>query len=125
MQNITSAAELKNAIQLLEIEQAVKGQLLKEQFYLTYESLKTVNLLKSTLMEVVTSPFLIDNIIGTVMGIATGYISKKIFIGASGTIFKKLLSPILKLGITSAIAQPTHIIKSLGQFVFQRFQHKK
>ena len=46
MQNITSTAGLKNAIQLLEAEQAVKGQLLKEQFYITYESLKPVNLLK-------------------------------------------------------------------------------
>jgi len=39
MENITSAAGLKNAIQLLEAEQADKGQLLKAQFYLTYESL--------------------------------------------------------------------------------------
>jgi len=125
MQNITSAAELKNAIQLLEVEQAEKGQLLKEQFYLTYESLKTVNLIKSTLMEVVSSPFLIDNILGTAMGMATGYLSKKIFIGASGTILKKLLGPILKLGVTSAVAQPINTVKLLGKYVFQRFHHKK
>ena len=30
MQKITSSTELKNAIQLLEEEQAIKGQLLKE-----------------------------------------------------------------------------------------------
>ena len=36
MQKLTSASELRNAIQLLEAEQAENGQLLKEQFYLTY-----------------------------------------------------------------------------------------
>jgi len=36
MQNITSSAELKNAIQLLEVEQAANGLLLKEQFNLIY-----------------------------------------------------------------------------------------
>ena len=63
MQNITSATGLKNAIQLLEAEQADKGQLLKEQLYITVESLKPVNLLRSTLDDVASSPFLIDNII--------------------------------------------------------------
>ena len=47
MQNITSAAELKDAIQLLEAEQSIKGQLLRELLFLTYEGLKPVNLLKN------------------------------------------------------------------------------
>ena len=125
MQNITTVAELKNAIRLLEFEQVEKGQLLKKEFHLTYESFKSVNLLKNTFMDVVSSPLMIDNILGTAMGIATGYISKKIFIGASGTILKKLLVPILKFGVTSVVAQPINSIKSLGQFVLQRFRRKK
>jgi len=46
MENIKSIAGISKAIQLLEIEQAEKGQLLREQFNLTYESLKPVNILK-------------------------------------------------------------------------------
>jgi hypothetical protein len=49
MQNITSVNGLKNAIQLLEVEQDLQGQQLKEQFYITYESLRPVNLLRNTL----------------------------------------------------------------------------
>jgi len=49
MQNITSVAELKYAIQELETERKVKEQLLREQFYLTYESLKPVNIRRNTL----------------------------------------------------------------------------
>ena len=125
MQNITSAAGLKNAIQLLEAEQAVKGQLLKEQFYLTYESLKPVNLLKSTLNDIASSPYLIDNILGTAMGLATGYLSKKIFIGASGNIFRKLFGSILQFGVTNVVAQHPDTIKSFGQFIFQHIFRKK
>ena len=87
MENITSKNSLKNAIQLLEVEQAIQGQLLKEQFYLTCESLKPVNLIKSTLKDIVLSPNLIDRILGNAIGLATGYLSKKIFIGTSGNIF--------------------------------------
>ncbi len=45
MQNITSTAELKNAIQILEAEQAEKGMLLKEQLSNAVESFKPFNLI--------------------------------------------------------------------------------
>jgi hypothetical protein len=125
MQNITSATGLKNAIQLLEVEQADKGTQLKEQFYLTYDSFKPVNLLRSTLDDITSSPYLIDNILGTAMGLATGFISKKIFIGASGNKFRKLIGYILQFGVTNFVAQHPDTIKSLGQFVFQYFLRKK
>src|SRR5450759_3449830 len=119
MENITSTAALKNAIQLLEVEQALNGQLLKEQFYFIYESFKPVNLLKSTLKDITSSPFLIDNILGTAMGLATGSLSKKIFIGASGNMFRKLIGSILQVGITNVVARHPDTIKSFGQFIFQ------
>ena len=125
MQNMTSTAELKNAIQLLEVEQAIQGQQLKEQFSLACKSLKPVNLLKSTLNDVVSSPYLIDNILSTVLGLATGYLSKKIFIGASGNKFRKLFGSVLQLGVTNVVAQHPDAIKSFGQFIFQHFLRKK
>jgi len=125
MENITSAAGLKNAIQLLEVEQADKGQLLKAQFYLTYESLKPVNLLRSTLNDVASSPYLIDNIIGTALGLTSGFLSKKIFIGASGNKFRKLIGYVLQFGVTNFVAQHHDTIKSFSQAFFQFFVRKK
>jgi hypothetical protein len=125
VQNITSTAELKNAIQLLEVEQGIKGQLLKEQFYITYESLKPVNLLKSTLNDIASSPYLKDNILNTFLGLATGYITKKIFIGASGNKFRKLIGSILQFGVVNFVSQHPEAIKSFGQLIFQHFLHKK
>jgi hypothetical protein len=125
MQNITSIAELKNAIQLLEVEQDLKGKLLKEHFYLTYESFKPVNLLKDTLNDIVKSPYMVDNILGTALGLASGYLSKKIFIGTSGNKIKKLIGYIMQFGITNVVAQNSDAIKSFGRSVFQSFFRKK
>jgi len=125
MQNITSATGLKNAIHLLEVEQADQGQQLKAQFYLTIESLKPVNLLRSTLNDITSSPFLIDNIIGTALGLTSGFLSKKIFIGASGNKFRKLIGYILQFGVTNFVAQHHDTIKLFGQSVFQYFLRKK
>ena len=125
MQNITSATGLKNAILLLEDDQAVKGQLLKEQFYLTYESLKPVNLLKRTLHDISSSPDLLDNILGTSMGLASGFLSKKIFVGASGNMIRKLLGSVLQFGVTNVVAQHPDAIKSFGQVILQYFLRKK
>jgi hypothetical protein len=77
MEAITTSVELKNAIRILEIDQTLKEQLLKEQFYLTYESLQPVNVIKSALNEVTTTPYLTDNILGATVGLISGYISKK------------------------------------------------
>jgi len=125
MQTITSIAGLKNAIQQLEVEQAVRGQLLKKQFYLTYEGMKPVNLLNSTLKEVISSSSLMDNILGAALGLASGYISKKIVVGTSGNIVRKLLGSILQLGITKVVSQHSEGIKSFGQSVFQHIFRRK
>ncbi|MCX6328179.1 MAG: hypothetical protein NTZ85_01510 [Bacteroidia bacterium] len=125
MGNINCAADVKNAIQLLEAEQAVKEKLLKDQFHLTYESLKPVNLLKSTIKEISSSPYLIDNIIGTATGLATGYISRKIVVGASGNLFRKLFGVILQFGVTNLVASHSDGIRSFTQSLFQHIFHKR
>jgi hypothetical protein len=125
MENINTTADIKYAIQLLEAEQAVKEKLLKDQFHITYESLKPVNLLKSTIKEISTSPYLIENIIGSATGLATGYISRKIVVGASGNLFRKLFGAILQFGITNLVARHPDEIRSLGQSLFQHIFHKR
>jgi hypothetical protein len=125
MQNITSAAGLKNAIQLLEVEQAIKGELLKEQFSKTYDGYKPVNLLQSALKDITASPNLINNIISTAMGLATGSLSKKIIVGSSSNMFRKLLGSLLQFGVTTIVSKHPDAVKSFGQFIIQQFLRKK
>ena len=125
MQNITSTVSLKSAIQLLESEQAQKGQQLKAQLYIVYESLKPVNLVKNALQDISSSPFLIDNILSTGLGIASGFLTNKIFIGRSGSIIRKLLGTILQFGVTNTVAQHPETIKSIGQVIMQYIIRKR
>ena len=125
MENITSVSELKEAIQLLKAEKEVKGKMVKDQFCLLYESLRPINLLKSTISEVSSSPYLIDNILGTAAGLTTGYFSKMMVVGASGNIIRKFLGSLLQFGITNVIARHSDSIKPFGHYLFKRIFHRK
>jgi len=105
MKPITSVEELKNAIQLFEFELDVKERLLREQVFITYESLKPANLIRKTMSEISSSPYLLENILGTAAGLVSGYISKKIATGKSGNLVRNILGTILQFGITNAIAR--------------------
>lgn len=120
MESITNSMELKHAIQLLEAEQAVKQEQLREQFYITYESLKPVNLLRRTINDISTSPDILDNIIGSTMGMASGYLSKKIFVGNSGNIFRKLLGALVQYGISTTVKKNSEGIRL---FIMEALKH--
>ncbi len=112
MSNITSISEIRNAIVLLETEQEVKGQLLRQQAQLTYESLKPVNLLKSAVQDMTSAP-LPTKLLGTTAGMALAYLARKIVIGASVNIFGSMI----QLGVTKLIARQSTRIKSISRFV--------
>jgi hypothetical protein len=124
MQTISSVQGLRNAIQLLEAEQNIKGELLKKQVMITYESLRHVNLIKNTLKDLFSSSFEGENISGIAAGITGGYLLKKLFVGRSGNPFKKLLGSIIQFGLTNLIAQNSQLIKKFATGVFHLFSEK-
>ncbi len=125
MENITSVAGLKNAIQLLEVEQEIKLKQLKEQFHLTYESLKPMSLLDGILKDFGSMSNVIDSLLGAVVGYASGYLSKKILVGGSANIFKRLLGSVLQFGVTNVVSKHPEDIKSIGQLILQYIFRKK
>jgi hypothetical protein len=125
MEKITSVAGLKNAIQILEDDQAIKGKLLKDQFYRTYESFKPAKLLGSTLKEMVASSYLIDNVIDTTVALASGYLTRRIVVGASGNILRRLLGTVLQVGVSKFMANHSDNIKAASQFAFRNIFRKK
>ena len=125
MKTINSAAELKIVILQLELQQEIQGQILKEHVFVTISSFTPVNLIKKALNDVATSPYLIDNIIGTTVGLVTGYVSKLLAVGSSDNIFRKLLGSVLQFGVTNIVAQHPEIFKSVGQFLMNQIFHKK
>lgn len=101
MDQITTSAELKEAIRLLEEKQKMAGEEVREEALLLYESLKPVNLFRSTVREVVTSPNLVDDLISMAIGLGSGYVSKKMISGTSNNNLKKILGTLMQLGVTA------------------------
>jgi hypothetical protein len=124
MQKISSRAELHEAILLLETENDITGQIFKEQLILTYVSLKPLNILKNTLHEF-SSPSLIEEISGTGIGTLGGFLSRKIFVGTSGNLIRKLLGSVLQLGVTTVVTQNSGLLQSAGSALIQHFFQRK
>lgn len=114
MQQINSSKDLADAISILETKRKDQGNILREQFYLTYESLKPLNIIKNTLKDAATSGELKDNIMNTSVGLAAGYISKKVFEGVSNNPLKKLFGSALMFGITNIVTRNPETMKLLG-----------
>ncbi|MDZ7634305.1 MAG: hypothetical protein U5L72_07680 [Bacteroidales bacterium] len=126
MRTITSTADLKKTIQLLEDEHAANGKLLIAQFQATYETFKPVNLLRSALQNITASPNLIDNILGTSLGLATRLVSNLLFKGLAGPGLGKVISPVLQLGVTSLVSQHGGSLRSMGEIALLRiFRNKR
>jgi len=125
MENISTPAELKQAIMLMEEEQSVLLLKVKEKFFLTYESLKPINLISSILDEATSSPLLTNNVIDSAIGLTAGYISRKAVVKESDGVFKKLFGVILQFGVTNLVAQNPETIKSFGRYIFQYISRKK
>ena len=125
MQDRSASEVLQSTIQLLEIHQSIKEEIFREQLNVAYERLKPLNLLRSTFQEVTSSPNLFENILGTTVGLATGYLSKKIMIGTSGNIFRKFFGFLMQVGITNTVAKHPETVNSIGRYIYRHFLHKK
>jgi hypothetical protein len=112
MKKITSAIELKETILLLEIKQMHQAVLLKQEFKNTYESLKPVNIIKHKFNELLTSAESQENLLDTVIGVAAGYLSKKIIVGATHNPIKQLLGMLLQMGVTNIVSKNADGVKS-------------
>ncbi len=116
MKDSTYTSELKKAIELLEEEQKVAGQRVKDEFH---------TLLKSATRSVATSPYLIENLINTGVGAATGYISRKLVVGGSTGIIRNVLGSILQFGVTNVVAQHPSAFKTASQLISKLFTPRK
>ena len=118
MQKIITEADLRLAILQLEGKQTQERILMKEQFLITVETLKPINLIKSTLLEAVESEDLQDNFLNDALGLSAGYVSKMVFQGQSGGPVRKILGTALMFGIKNLIAQNPETVKKWGGLFF-------
>lgn len=126
MEKISSIAELREAIQIMEAEQAWHLSRIKEKFDLTMESFKPINLVGNAAKDFVSTPNLGYKILSVAVGLFTGYLSNKLInIGASKSKFRKILGNVVRVGVASAVARGPKAIKSLIHSVAERLSRKR
>jgi hypothetical protein len=125
MRSITTSADLKMAIQQLEVQQANELILLKEEFNKTKEDLKPVNIIKSAFKEAVAVPDLKTDIINAAIGLTTGIFAKKIIIGKTLNPLSKLLGVVLEVFVASKVTKNAGEIKSIGNIIMQKIFNKR
>ena len=96
--------KLLQSILILEAKQAEDAVLLKDQLKITIENFKPSKLIKKTLDDLISLPDFNDNIIDTSLGLVTGYVSKKLVIGSSDNVFKKMFGGLIQLGVTNLVS---------------------
>ena len=122
---INNAADLKAAIERLESKNLVQKNIITEQYHSTIESLKPMNLLKSSFSKVVRAPGLVENILNATVGLGAGFLSKKVLIGKSTSILKKLLGNAVEFGVAGLVTKNSGSIKNTGLGIFNKIFHFK
>ena len=125
MKSTSYTSQLQDTIQLLEVEQDIKRKLMKEDFHQAYESLKPVNIIQNALKEMSDSPYLADNLLSTTIGLAAGYVSKKVVVSENSNVFKKLLGVVLQFGVTNIIAKNPEAVRAFSQYISDHFFQKR
>ena len=105
MDKIHNTDDLKQAIKILESKKDVDESALKNQFNETYETFKPANILKNTLAEVSSSPKFKHHLLNIALGLGAGYLSRKLVIGRSAGLLKRVVGTALQFGVTSLIAK--------------------
>lgn len=111
MKKPNAADSLKETIRLLEIRQAEEAKEFKEQFKLTYESLKPANIIKSTIRDLAYSVEVKNNLFDTVVSLVSNYMAKKILSDSKSGFFARIFRVLAHFGITNMITNNSEEIR--------------
>ena len=105
MISINNEYELDLAITKLERKRLILEEELREDFHSIVEGLRPTNILKHTVQEIQESTSLRNNLLKVALGLGAGYFSRKLLVGKSAGVVKKLLGTALQYGITNFVAR--------------------
>ncbi len=110
---------LNRDILLLEESRFIQFNDLKEQLNTTYESLKPINLIKSTFKDATEFPDIKAGIGKAAIGMASGYLLKKLIFESSANPLKKLAGVAFQALVTNVAAKNSDKIKETGINIFE------
>jgi hypothetical protein len=110
MQNVTSSAELKKAIFVLQQRQIEEERLFRKQLLITYESLKPINVLRNVIHELTSPSELKDGLIQTSASLIAGYLSRKIVVRSSNNPLLRFAGILVEYGVTNFVSNHSEVI---------------
>jgi len=125
MENIRTQADLIKAIMSLEVKQKADGEILRQQFHTSYESMKPVNILKKTIKDAFSSPEVKDGLLNTSVGVSAGFIVKKIFESVSKGPLTGIAGTTLMMGVSKLVASNPETVKAIGNSLMGFFKKQK
>lgn len=115
-----SAIDILNRdILLLEAKRYEQFEDLKNQLHITYESIKPMNFIKNAFKDATESPDIKGGIGKVAIGMATGFIVKKLLFGSSINPLKKLAGVAFQALVTNVAVKNSDKIKDVGVTVFE------
>jgi len=125
MQKVNSETDLRQAILELEGKRTAEGAMLREQFFQAVESIRPVNLIKSTFREVALSREIKDKLLTTGVSLAAGFLVRTAIGFLTKSPVKRLIGAALMYGITKVAATHPETVKSLGKGLIKIIKSKK
>lgn len=121
MEPITNLIGLKTRIAELELQREADKEEIKLEVSGFLESLKPANLIGRIFKSVKESPDLKNDLMHGAMGLATGFITNRLFLGSAKGPLKKILAWVVQSGMTSAAIKYPEEIKEKGISWLTRF----
>jgi len=114
MKSFYTSADLHMDILALEAMRLRQEEDLKDTASAAINSLKPANLIRNTFNATVKSPGFSKNLLKGAVGLAAGFLSKKLFVMGSSNIVKKALGTVVELGVAKVVANNADKITSSG-----------
>ena len=119
-----AAVQLQQLIRTKEDELELERRLLKITFQSAIEKLKPINIIKNSIKEVITAPNLQNNIINNVIGLASGFLTKKLIVGKTHNPISKLLGMLIEVGVANKVTANADGIKSIASLLLNKVMTK-
>ena len=124
MKKTNETDSLNELLALYEQKHHYELKALKEQFDVAYESLKPINFIKNLFHEVSTSPEIKNDLVANVIGLGTGFISKKLLVDKTDSPIKKVLGTVFQFAVANLVSKHSDTIQTIGGNLVRHFLNK-
>jgi hypothetical protein len=104
----------------LEEQQKLELMLLKEVIREASTKLNPLEIIKNAIATENNTDGLGTNIVHDLIGMSTGFVSKKLMFGSTTNPFKKIIGSILQFAVAKFVSNHSEKIQAIGEVLFQK-----